>query len=83
MMKEAETMNVNSVVCQFLWNPNSWYVLEQEGYLRVLFAGHLLTLPATMATRYMHSDNVGFWEKSLLSKCDFKCPMSGHKDNRM
>ena len=29
ILKEAQAMTNNNVVCQFLWHPDSWYVLEE------------------------------------------------------
>ena len=50
ILKEATIMTNANVVCQFLWHPDSWYVLETEHYTKVLFAGHLLTLLALWLT---------------------------------
>ena len=45
MIKEAHIMNQHGVVCQFLWHPDSWYVLQTDREVKVMFAGHHLTLP--------------------------------------
>ena len=45
ILKLASVLESKGLIGQFLWHPDSWYVLQTETHMKVLFAGHMYTMP--------------------------------------
>ena len=82
MAKQAQLCNDERVVTQFMWHPDSWYLLQTEKETKVIFAGHLYTMARRIFKRYRHPKNLAFWDKSVLHENSFKCPGPDVADNR-